>query len=131
LRDGGYVLPADAYVIRGGEMLHLDLRAAAVNCLKKYDVLGISVVAGDVPTVEDLARQGHRRLQAYGCIHICRMSDLDPRHLQPPAELQSPSFHAGHEIDRDQPHRSPQRVLHESGEPAVRGSRAVADGYLG
>lgn len=83
-------------------MLDGDLRRAAVKCLRLYGVLGLSVVAADVETAEELARRGRRRLETYSVIHVCRARSLGapyellPTWAAPHYTLRIPGVEPGH-----------------------------------
>jgi hypothetical protein len=57
IRTGEDRLPDDAFVVRGGRLNILDLGDALDKCQTEHGVLGFSVYAADVPTVEELCHR--------------------------------------------------------------------------
>lgn len=57
IRTGEYRLPDDAFVVRGGRLNILDLANALDKCQTEHGVLGFSVYAADVPSVDELCHR--------------------------------------------------------------------------
>lgn len=53
-RAADYELPGNAVVVRGGTMQILDVAFAIEKCRTEHGVLGVSVHAGELPSLEQL-----------------------------------------------------------------------------
>jgi hypothetical protein len=100
VRRIGYELPRTALVVRGSDLRKKDIRKTATACLTMHQVLGMSVFAADVPSVEDVIYLA-APLRSFSTLSVCRLGDLEGFEVLPTAKAPHmtvvlPSLEDGH-----------------------------------
>jgi len=95
---GGYELPPNALVVRGGQMLLSDLSKNAIDTAQKYGLLGISVFAADVPNLTDLLS---RVPLPWRIIGVATRGDLSDWELLPTFRAPHYTLRLGAETEED------------------------------